>query len=828
MSSKMEALMDSQSTLPKLSLDTLNINDINQLILALRYSHSASLIESKKPEDQPLQQLCKKLVLDYGSTHSYQSWKSGLFIDSYTREPKPSKWRNPRLLSRYGVILKHPELGHGLLVQDEPFFNELIKKKDVFDAEISYHRINYLGRPTGFLNSFSRDETEKVINKFFDTGLFQNKEMLLSSAAALDSKEFGERFSFLLSEYGLHEGQFTQQLLGLYAAKENSRQVIQDIFNDQKAWQENSRTNFYIGMLKKLFDGIPEIKVDDPQRQNQLNQSYNRLAFILEMALRRRTDKAIFLILLGYAFDEITFQKVLSSQYKADEVQSVLSDFIKNNNALDVSPTHVSLAGSGMHALTNAVYLAHEIIKEQKEFKIYIGKDTYFQIPITLRGFMSDLEWFTSDRDILISSGKPPKVENYKDQMIDMMICSFEKNPTLSPPSLESKNIDDDITSQLAWREKSGANKPLVVVIDMTASLFDDTRLSFLMLMHQEAIAAGKLAVIISNSLNKYFLTGFDKLPAGLNALFFDKKAFPSLQKWVDRPDYYGGFCLTDPTVQMITHCMAHANSYIHDFGHHIRGRARYVYERLVPKELLTPTTDSFLSIDSPYTTDLYKNAWGFLNIRMNCNRCRPVAARVMKMLEEACKFLGISYRDGYGYGYTTHLRLGLALDNNPVDMIRISIGMESTKELQELLSPLLSYVHSIDKIVRTTENANDPFTAIEKLDVEWKETIKFKESIDAAIESIILSVNQNKLTKDKIEEIIKPLSPQVQLKVLEQVYKQTIEHKDYNKSGNVVSNSVFTPIDSPLKIIKDKYLEMVKLNLNNQEKPKAGNAGVK
>ncbi|GEM_PF-6874340 len=679
-----------------------NLQKIHQTIRSNRLADTAPYLEKKDSENPKLQLLCKVLWLDYGRTHSAQLGIGGsYFIDEYTRSLDAKKVGQTHLLGNQ-VFVHHEAYGFGALVQDEPIMDCFSKKKEIR----GFHRTTFKGRSTGFLTFSVNKDQEAALEgaKFLECyGLFQNKEMLLTVAADAPLKQFNAN------------AECKNELMDFFQAAEYDPHKI---LNHYKSHCHDQRSLFYLGLLKDLLSnlGIP----DDAESKQQFLAALRRLGFILKNALERQQHKFEFFVWIGYAFDEIILLKMLGKPYAAEEVSESLQTFYRTANCLDEKQTPALLLTScGMHAGSNVIFAALDEMKEQKQFRIFIEKNAYFEFMRLFRNIFTGLGVIKKENeDVCISvDDSKSEVVKFDEGIVDIMLCSFEQNPSLSHPQYGSRDVEGAITRQLELRKALNKAKRLIVIIDMTASSFD-TRLSFLMMMHEDAITAGTLAVVCIHS-SKYLFAGLDKFPCAITSIFSHDAEFPELNKMKQRKNYFGGFELHDPTVQMLTHFVKFAVDAAVNFGHHLKDRARITHAHLTEQGIM-PTQNQFLSVCQPYTEDLYHNSWSFLVLKLDGCVCKDAVEGVLSSIKSIFETVGIPHRIGFGYGYTTYL----VIENKDLKLIRLSLGMESREELLQMIKPVIDYMRSINQAVekaRLIDSALDEIEAINQ-DVNKKD----------------------------------------------------------------------------------------------------------
>jgi TPR repeat protein len=696
--------------------------NINSLLLAIRYKDSKKILDAKKEENSPFHAFIKTMLLGYGSTHSAQG--SGLLLDLYHREalddlPNTNitdvgEQRKSTLFSHLTQTAENKIKGQSSLV---PLVIENTKSiNNVLHSEFKKYLDN-----TVELNVSERKfqiisvepQMYRTMNKALgNTGHFPTKDAQLWIVA--NSIEFNKIFIELFSEMNpaITPDKFHDYLMDISyqpskcspdKIKENVLKILSTVEKQAYSGQQFFYANFFSHLIKSM--DISSIQERSKSEQAQL--ALSRLEYILYSSIKNIHDYDIFLTYLEYAFDELIFLNTLTGKYKVDNIKNTLTIFLQDQYMLDQKsiPVHAALGGSGMNLLSKTISTAIEEIKEDKEFKngcIYVQKKAYYEIPLYLGYKLNQKMRFNTPNDIFISFDRHnSKINNENsNELMDIMICAFQENISAYTSSFGSKDIHQLIKDQLDLRDKLKSNKRLITIIDTTIHPFDDDKMSSLLMVYEDAIASGQLAILTVHSLNKYFHMGFDKTPGALSAGFYKDTDYPAIAALYEK-EWLSGYHKEDPTPQMIAFLVDNLSEEILEFHQIIKRNSRYIHEELAHKKMMDSSRPHFISIYHPYTDDIYKDVSGFFTFKINNSDelkfiYDVVKEHIMKMLP----LINIKGRDGYGYSKTTSSLIVSYPFEKKQTVFRLSIGTESKENLKKTLEPLINYFSDVNELV--------------------------------------------------------------------------------------------------------------------------------
>jgi hypothetical protein len=676
--------------------------EINSTFLALRFKYSISFLSEKKlSKSVSFKAFIKAMILGYGSTHSAKG--SGFFIDPYSRLVTEDiyltdvrgidKQRKSQLSSI--TIEKKDEHEVSLLIE-----NPITVKKILAEYPIRFKKLSIKGLKYDSLY-VSKEDAKPIIKKLATAGQFIDKTMQLWIMS--NKGKFKEIFSKLFAEANpkVPIEKFNQYINDLvFNMSEESIKTIQteillDIKNAYATFKlDQPRQVFYLQFFMRLISNI-DLDNISTKYLKEMQLSFARLQLILIAVLKDIQHYERFMFVLEYAFDEITYLVTLSNQYSKKMVKDIFINFIQNNYQIDLSngvKPNIFLGHSGMQVLTDLIYTTMDEIGERDDIhssKLYLQKDVHFELKDVIDYRVKSEKTNFRENEILYIYGKDKTiVEPYqKNKICDILVCAFNENISFKT-QYGSLDIADLIENQLQVRIKNKCEqKKLIIIMDTTLNCFDDSKIDFLMMLYEEKIKNGQLAILTVHSLNKYFHMGFDKLPAGLSVGFYNKEHFPLIEKFY-KTKYLRHFKY-DPVPKMLAHMIQYTMDNIISYHNLVLGNSRFAHS-IIPKELMN--INKVISIYNPYTADIFKDVSGFLILKFNFTKEMGEIEELSEMiLSDILSIFNIKRREGYGFNRTYFTPVG--------NLYRLSIGTEPTEDLKKMLSPLFQLCLEINNI---------------------------------------------------------------------------------------------------------------------------------
>ncbi|OGT68976.1 MAG: hypothetical protein A3J38_00895 [Gammaproteobacteria bacterium RIFCSPHIGHO2_12_FULL_45_9] len=475
---------------------------------------------------------------------------------------------------------------------------------------------------------------------------------------------------------------------------EEDLQYIQDHLQTLSASTTVSHgITFYYQLLADLLAGLEvEVDVDHPSQAIAISlRCMRNVIHALAENMPYFTEHfSQFMLSISRIFDEIKCLLTYRPQYCFADLQTHLSQFIEHTHRR--KPTHVSIASSGMHAISQGITCILNDIKRRKSHR---GKSHYHHSIMVESGYYYEIETVLEhmlpfrrekgegERDTTrlylavdtapngsqhVQYTQSPATDDATHHFLDFMILSAVDNISTSHPGHHSHDIIGLINSQFRLREEIQSKDPLYVLIDTTMENIRYIYTPLLLLKFEKYIQTGHLLILTTHSMNKQLQLGLDSMFCGVTAIHYQPAAFPVIK------DYYDHVCMTDwletdTTFQVVTHMLTHAGQAFARYTKLIEENTRFVYEQVVPCTLFDTNLSPFVSIDLPYTTDIYHNPWNFLTIRINnalyTSHRQLIEDRIIQRLET----LGVNDRDGYGFAETSYITIS-------TNLIRISLGL--------------------------------------------------------------------------------------------------------------------------------------------------------
>lgn len=452
--------------------------------------------------------------------------------------------------------------------------------------------------------------------------------------------------------------------------------------NDSKSYE------FYCDYLETLIQGYCEriaarsrpLSFTD-QRLSQ--QAYRRLYLKLLVMQDRDSDYKERMTALEFAFDEIVNLLSILKSYDKPALFYSIKKFISNNMRLSARemPASVSLAGSCMQVIQRSIMSSMKYFAathEKKDIRVYISNDLYYEVCMSY-GIPQD---FKHDQYVIFNGMQPKDIHDYDGEIVDLMLLHFHANVNRKHSGFAGHDVQAIIQNQFELRKMQPDSGQLIVVLDVALTNLSDVHIKNLLACFAKHIDEGKLAIILTTSLNKYCQNGFDRFPSGLGAIFYSKESFYNLSPG----DELIGFGEYDVIPQTVAHCLLYSGSSVLTFYRMVHENSRYLHDNVVPESLYDD--EKPIHIDSPYTNDGYRRPWGFLVVRFaNEEIVREYRHKLQSFLDN----VGFEYRNGFGFNSSTYAFIGANLD-----ILRISIGPNASAQ---------QYRQLVDFIVLQNEN---------------------------------------------------------------------------------------------------------------------------
>ncbi len=734
----------------------LGLNEINDQLLSIRYQDSVGVCETemKGKEDQKFQHLCKSMLVRYGSVHAaILPIKRGLWNDPYHRE---NVYGNNSLLDYFFKEINNQLIKKGIYLNDKYIpVNNIQTLKEAMGSSFSTVfeqkgiTLHVAGKKVALVEVKEPYATNSKAKKIISNmGQFPNRDLQLWVVATNYKNLYEER---IFSEIKNTEKYYTPSK---DLAVNIQRRIIQ-LLSEEK---DHSKQIARITLFKNLIEKI-SLNKDTRETKEQIRLAFSRLEYILQHAISSPKEKCDFF--LEFAFDELIFINTLLKRNSNPEIIENLTQFIKTQHminwkeAKDIE-TFVCLGNCCMDSLTQNINSAIKQIKTHKNtVKLYYSREVYFEINRNLQRFTNDDptdirdQWEVPQKVCLtLNEGGSGEFAEYKaDEICDIVVCDFFSSVSRLRNRHKETPIEDIIEYQFTLRKKNRSDNKLIVIIDTTNNSFDDGYVMLLLEKFKQQLNAGDLAIITSQSLNKYFHMGFDKLPGGITAAFYNPNIFAGLAEFHQK-NVLMNHQATDPTPQMIATLLKVENytDNILDYHHSIKKNSRYIHHKIKPinfpdsaeieicefeplsemdpgdvsdiedievsddedtdskdvdaesqKKEIKPTPNHKLSdkaflIYNPYA-GLFQN-WGFLVIASN-------NYILNNRLTELLNVLGIECRGGYGYLNSTYTDI-------PKNITRISIGAEATRNFKNKFKVVINFVNSVNEIYCAHKNISD------------------------------------------------------------------------------------------------------------------------
>lgn len=700
--------------------DLIEKKELSDSLLAIRYRDSKGFLDeiSKDLKSDnsayPLKTLIQILLLSYGSNHAFQG--TGLFTDSYHRDAKlddlPAIFANmPPLYIDFffhinvnfdiGIFFPIPATHLSYEILSKLFNSKKIKNIDRYKISLIEKCNKKFHLLWVFLSCFSAiEETQELLGCF---GLHPNRDdQFLITLSQYSHQEFSEKFSHLIinPKYEMpirltdtKETQIKEQVISLLKSKEF----------------KSKESNLYFSILRKL---ILKIKMVDSceKRDKQRELCFNRIHFLVVNALKalKNNEKALFLNLTEFIFDEIILLNALYPKYSPHDIkESIVNFFIR----LHFPSPKISLGGSGMQVIGNAIFLACNEIKEhKKEHRIFFHNNLYYEIK-NIVNTLFGTESILGKSYFLIFSYlshinliKRLKVRAKENRIMDVYVGAFYGSnfSIYYHPPLPTNSIDDTISTQLKLRSTPKyQQRRLIVIIDTTLGKINDINLKNLLRKYKTAIENGQLAIIAAKSLNKYFQIGFDKLSSGLLAMWYNPKFFPVLERYhQDENEWLGGFDSACPTIQNLADFFNYLSPQMRYYHRTLESNSNYVHKHLVPqdlKEFIGMPHGNTAWIASPHIPGT-KALYCFLVILPSCQSSKDTALKIIMAVVDLLKRVGINSREGFGYAMSTYILIPTT------NSIRISLGLESKACLTAKLQIILHFLSVLNKFANSVD----------------------------------------------------------------------------------------------------------------------------
>lgn len=453
--------------------------------------------------------------------------------------------------------------------------------------------------------------------------------------------------------------------------------------NQKNSIEENAVIEFYQLFKAKLINGIqqslnsrdlPLLDVEE----NLLCSALNRFLLKMQTVTTEHIDYLECLVLLELAFDEIINILHIVQPYNKESIAEAINAYICHNFDLEEhkKPVHTMLGSSCMQVLNNNLLSAVKYFfdaSSNKPVNVYIGKEVYHEV-FDVFGVKPGSE---VDENICFENMTLRTVSNDSMQLSQIMIIAFHANVHVSHAGFYYIDILSRIQLQLDLRKELKSPTQLMVIIDITLTDLRDVKISTLLSALDPHIEDGRLAIIFTYSLNKFFQVGLDRTPAGISAAFFSRKSFNDFKPSSELI----GFEEFDATPQIITHILKHGSSCQIWYYNHVHDLSRYIHDKVIDRELFEKENPIYFA--SPYADGAHKAPWNFMQL---CFDNVDIFDKFSPKLEEHMQSIAMNYRGGFAYNQSTYALFGFAKP----PFIRISIGPDATEKQFSSLSNFL------------------------------------------------------------------------------------------------------------------------------------------
>lgn len=471
---------------------------------------------------------------------------------------------------------------------------------------------------------------------------------------------------------------------------------------------------FYFNLLKKMIQGLP----DTHQTQMLppiLHEAYQKMLLELDARVSEMCHSwrhyEVFSIRTQMAFDRLISLLTLLKPH--DSLPTLREEmFLFCKKAHEFEPQHVSLAPSGLAVLTHAMNESITQLREKMPMVpvgVELTEGVYFEIPIGLRTLI--------DRSNYPLKGRPRKFVLNPEQLgfdvkkndphdpdasitlTHLLITALHDNLDLKKNGHRSHNVSELIQEQIMLRKKTPGreNDPLIVIIDVSLSPFDDQRISDLLLEYEDLIRNGQLAILIGQSLNKSIHMGLDCCPSGLLAAYFNPEHFQILNACFPSEIVLKGFKIQDQTVQVFQHILLNAPYEIGAFMRMLKNSSSEIDLNFVPQELKDNADKSkqFLFVESAFTYDEEKEVWPFITIRfinLSINLMQQLPNLITNQIIN--NQIAMS-RDGFSF-----INNAIISFSGASPALRIAIGLEPPELQKQKMQSLFDYLKRVNTTI--------------------------------------------------------------------------------------------------------------------------------
>lgn len=660
-------------------------------------------INNNKTLDPVLLRRAKTMLLSYGACNASKG--TGIFNDEYLRcgsiiDPNGSLIYSVIKNLRTTTSKKNQYI---IPISDESLITHLIHDINKFDDEIIVNTIT--------MNIYSRKvpcmelilirkekgiehDLSKILQIFGKWGALATKDTLL-----------------WISSIFTHKTHETIVLNPIQSKDKNINEVLdairvlcrEKIKNRSKSATEHKAFNFYRSFEATLVNKIQQCisensRVLSTVENNLIYDSLNRFLDKIHKLANENLDYFKSLVLLELAFDEIINVLHIAKFYNKESIfKSINSYIIDNFNLFEhEKPAQTMLGSSCMQVLNNNIFAALRYFSDTEGdiVNICVGKEVYHEVPDVL-GIAPDSE---VDKNLCYDNMRLVKIADHETQLAHIMVMAFHANVHRLHSGFLSNNVLLQIDAQLILRKKLKSKAQLIAIIDLTLTDLQNDQIQLLLCMLKTPIVDGKLAVIFTYSLNKYFHIGFDRTPAGISAAFFNKESYNNFKP----NNEIIGFDEFDATPQIITHLLKYGAASLRWYYNHVHKSTKYIHNEVIPSELFD--TKKPIHFGCPFTNDGYKTTWSFVIVHFSD---KNTANNYLKLIEEHMRSINILWRDGFAFNHSTYL----VFQEASPPFIRISVGPDATKKqflsLVSFLSKLNEEITNLPEPSKKTNNSN-------------------------------------------------------------------------------------------------------------------------
>ena len=257
------------------------------------------------------------------------------------------------------------------------------------------------------------------------------------------------------------------------------------------SFKQFAKDSFTALIVVDLLEGFSRIDLDGEKGERLIRDSYGRVLYLLDRAMKQRVSKYRDLQklenYLELIYEEMTLWLMLKEPYSQGALENIITSMIQ-------PPAFFRMTQSGMAAFSEVI----KVLLGKETFILYFD-DCSFENVASIRGPNSRVVQFPD-----YEASLKEQLRGLNGKKIDLLFVDFHTNFMFQKFSCERHDVKQIVSQVLPF-----ASSSFTVIIDNTIGYIASDEIKDLLL------AFPKLNVIVHSSHQKFDLFGTDKFTAG-------------------------------------------------------------------------------------------------------------------------------------------------------------------------------------------------------------------------------------------------------------------------------------------------------------------------